>query len=198
MIILPDKNIPRAKFLIPLQDKEWKTPSQRASLYSDENQTRFRLTAKTHDGVIMWRGWFDDRADADAFLYALATGTLHIERELWRMPTPAWHPGIAEELSYEFATTVFLTTTGSNTYSVPSDWNSANNTVETVGAGAGGGGGSGSNGGGGGAGGGYSKATNVSLTGGGSASYTVGVKGTGGSVSGNGTAGGDTFLMAHH
>lgn len=140
MIILPDRNIPRARILMPVRASEWREPSR--AMPKDEFgnpgvRTRFRLTARTHDGKVMWRGWFDDRNDADAFLFALVSGSLRYERELWRMPTPEWHPGISIDYVYEFVTQTFLTSpTGSNqTYTSPSDWNNASNEIQTVGAG---------------------------------------------------------------
>jgi hypothetical protein len=84
--------------------------------------------------------------------------------------------------------TVFLTTTGSVlSWTVPADWNDANNVIEVIGAG-GGGSGADARGGGGGGGGAYSKATNVNLTPGGSVQYRVG---TGGAAA---TTGGDTWF----
>ena len=71
MIILPDRNIPRSKVLMPMRLRDY-APSQRTCTFGIENQTRFRLTARLHDGHIAWKGYFDDRDDADAFLAALA------------------------------------------------------------------------------------------------------------------------------
>jgi hypothetical protein len=68
------------------------------------------------------------------------------------------------------ATQIFLTSTTTTSWTVPSDWNSASNTIEVIGAG-GGAQYMNSNGGGGGA---YSKISNLSLTPGGSISYQVG------------------------
>lgn len=63
---------------------------------------------------------------------------------------------------------------GNQTFSVPSDWNSANNTIECIGSG-----GTGTANASGGAGGGaYAKITNLSLTGGGSATYAIGATAT--------------------
>ncbi len=84
---------------------------------------------------------------------------------------------------------IFLTTTGANTWTVPNDWNSSNNTIECIGAGA-----AGrhvgfipfvlSGGGGGGA---YAKKFNLTLTPGLSVDYSVGDGGTT-------TDGDDTFF----
>ena len=78
-------------------------------------------------------------------------------------------------------------TSGTN-WTVPSDWNSSNNSIEVIGGGGGGGISNGSSAGTGGGGGGYSKVTNQSLTPGGSVIYAVGA---GGAAS---TAGGDTYF----
>ncbi len=72
-------------------------------------------------------------------------------------------------------------------WTVPSDWNSSNNTVEIIG---GGGGGGEAYGGGGGA---YSKVVNVSLTPGSPVSYQIGAGGSAGSYFA-GANGGDTYL----
>ena len=154
MIILPDRHIPRARLLLPVSDREWRKPSQRRQTYGIEDQTRFRLTARLNDGHIVWRGWFDDRDAADTFMLAIALGNLTQDPGLWRLPTPQWHPGMGESLAYEFATVVFLTgTSGSNqTYTIPSDWGSSANTIETIGAGGSGAAGFASNSAGGGAG----------------------------------------------
>ena len=191
MIILPDRHIPRARLLLPVSDREWRKPSQRRQTYGIEDQTRFRLTARLNDGHIVWRGWFDDRDAADTFMLAIALGNLTQDPGLWRLPTPQWHPGMGESLAYEFATVVFLTgTSGSNqTYTIPSDWGSSANTIETIGAGGSGAAGFASNSAGGGAGGAYSKITNLTLTPGGSATYFLPA---GAAASGN--AGGDCWF----
>ncbi len=77
------------------------------------------------------------------------------------------------------ATVIYLTDTGATTWSVPSDWNNGDNTIEVIGAG---GTGQYSVGAGGGA---YSKKTNVVLTGGSTVSISIGA---------GGTTGGDTYL----
>ena len=139
-MILPDRRISRARFLIPMPKREWMPSSQAIPLDDLGNKvirTRFRLRARAHDGHIVWCGWFEDREDADAFLFALVCGSLRIERNLWRLPTPAWHPDLGEGLVYDFVTQTALTTTGSNqTYTSPSDWDNGNNSIECIGGGA--------------------------------------------------------------
>jgi len=184
MIILPDRNIPRAKFLMPVRASEWRTPSraQKKDHIGNESHTCFRVRAKLDDGYVVWTGWFYDRDDFDAFLWAIATGSLRYERDLWRLPTPVWHPDMGESLSYEFATLNYLNSAGSLlTYNRPSDWNNASNYIQAWGGGAGAGrdkssgaGGVPQGGGGGGA---YSINFNLSLSA--PTSYQVGLGGTG-------------------
>jgi hypothetical protein len=155
---------------------------------------KFRLQARRR-GKVIWTGWFDDRDDADVFLYAISIG--YIDKSLWRLPTPMW-PGLDPDLEYYFSTVVFLTTTGGATWTVPTDWSNTNS-IECVGAGAGGARGlvavvSGPNGGGGGA---YAKISNVaSLTPGGSATYNIptGGAGAGTDNTSGGSPGSDTWM----
>lgn len=90
---------------------------------------------------------------------------------------------------------IFLT--NGTTWTVPSDWNSSNNTIEVIGGGGGGSGGSspsvdeGAGGGGGGA---YSKVSNVSLPSGATVSYQIGFGGSGGNVGSVGSTGGDSYF----
>jgi hypothetical protein len=86
---------------------------------------------------------------------------------------------------------IFLTQTGAGrTWTVPSDWNSTNNSIEVIGAG-GGGAQSGSDGASGAGAGAYSKVTNLVLTVGAAISYRVGSGGAGGNP---GQDGGDTWF----
>lgn len=130
---------------MPVRQTEWRSPSlaQPKDQFGNENRMCFRATARLHDGHIAWRGWFEDRDDFDAFIYAMACGLLQYERKLWRLPKPWWCPdiGYGEELSYDFSSLDFFTTpTGSNqTYTSKSDWNNSNNNITTVGGGASGG-----------------------------------------------------------
>lgn len=82
---------------------------------------------------------------------------------------------------------VILTTTGSVlSWTVPDDWNDADNSIEVIGAGGTGGDSPGAQGGAGGGGGGYSKVTNLSLTPAALISYRVGAN--------SGGNGGDTWF----
>jgi hypothetical protein len=82
-----------------------------------------------------------------------------------------------------------LALTSSQTWTVPADWNSANNYVYCIGGG--GGGGTGGNGGGGG-GGGYARKNNIALTPSTGVGVTVGGGGGAGSAGNGGGAGGNT------
>jgi hypothetical protein len=206
MIILPDKNVVRTKVLMPVPKREWMPPSiaQRKTFCGDEDRVTFSLKARLADGHVVWLGLFEDRDDVDAFLYAVVTGSLNYERELWRMPSPWWDGYGIDNVVFELVVNVTLTTTGTaNTYIVPADWGNANNTIQCIGGGASGGiirkateprlatGGGG---------GGYGKTTNISLTGGASVTYGIGAGGafvrlsTNGLLSGN--SGGDTYFNA--
>lgn len=185
MIILPDRNICHTKFLVPVNMKEWRDPSltqKKDELGNSIFRTRFRIRARLNDGFVKWIGWFDSRDDFDAFLWAIVNNTLIYEKELWKLPTPQWHPDIGPDLSYDFATQRLITSTSASnqTDTVPSDWNSASNTIETIGGGASGGAAGTSSGytcatgGGGGA---YSLISNLTLTKGGSATFFLNVGG---------------------
>lgn len=162
--------------LLPVPSRQWKPPSQAQSKdqLGRENRTRFRLRARLDDGLVVWCGWFDDRDDADAFLWALVTGSLIHERELWRLPMPWWNFDYVG-LYYDFATLSFITTPAGSlqTSTSPVDWNNSNNSVECVGPGGSGGAQNGATtlettGGGGGA---YSKITNFTFAAPGSTTY---------------------------
>lgn len=84
--------------------------------------------------------------------------------------------------------TVYLTS--GTTWTVPSDWNSSNNTIEVIGGGGGGRTTPGSTAGGGGGGGAYSKISNLTLTRGASVTIHVGAGGTPSLI------GGDTYFNA--
>lgn len=191
----------KTKILRPVPKKEWRAPSaaQPKDRFGNESQVRFRVRAKLDDGHIVWRGWFDDREDFDAFLFAIASGNLHQQPALWHLPTPMWSPELDPHLTYDFATVTFLVSpTGSNqTFTSPSDWNNSNNIIELIA-----GGGSGafaqlSRHGTGGGGGEYGKTTNFTFATPGTttATYQIGAGGAAQASSGtNGNNGGDTWF----
>ncbi len=147
-------------------------------------------------GLVKWRGAFEDREDADAFLWAAISGSLDWQPDLWRLPVPQYFPDYGEGAQFMFAASITITSSGSQAR--PSDWNDADNTVEGIG-----GGGSGacgckqnSNRATGGSGAEYRKLTNYSAPG--TFNYTIGTGGTAvprttlGITAGN--DGGDTIL----
>ncbi len=115
-------------------------------------------------------------SSANSLAVMTATVTAGTATVNWRVTTKDMH------------TTIFLTTTGAGSWTVPADWNDADNSIEVIGAGGGGRSGTGTTRGGGAGGGGYSKITNLDLTPAASVSYQVGAGG------GSGTAGGDTYF----
>jgi hypothetical protein len=125
MIILPDKNTPRAKILMPVHKNEWRTPStaQLKDQFNNENRTLFGIRARLSDGYVKWRGVFQDRDDFDAFIFAIVTDTLKYQRELWDLPNVRWDPEISIGTTYEFVTYRYITTpsSGNGTYTVPTD-----------------------------------------------------------------------------
>lgn len=199
MIILSDRNISRSRFLVPVSKSIW-SPSltlPKDDFGNDIERTNWRLRAISNDGVVVWTGYFYDRDEADAFLFAIATGTLKQQRALWDFPTPNWQPYLGELISYEFVTQTFLTGTGSSSWSDPGDFpQGSNNRIDCIGSGGSGAAvkGTGSQRASGGGGGGWSSSTNLSVTF--PASYSCGTGGTAvtRSTTGatNGNAGGDT------
>lgn len=95
-------------------------------------------------------------------------------------------------LAFAAEKVIFLTTTGSNTWTVPDDWTNTN-TIEAIGGGGGGAGSDNRAGGGGGA---YAKITNFSATPGGSVSYFVAAGGVNDEFDLNGASGGNTWFSA--
>lgn len=89
-------------------------------------------------------------------------------------------------------TVLFLTSSGLNSWTVPSDWNPVSNRIECIGAGGSGAAiGNNAVGGGGGA---YATITNISLTAGSAINYFIGAGGPSKSTNTDGTAGEDTFF----
>lgn len=176
--------------LPPQRTAEWRTPSQAQwkNAFGNENRTRFSITARLHDGHVAWRGRFDDREDCNAFLWALARDELIRDRELWDLPTPAWHPDIGYGAPVQYAiVTVALIVSGTS-WNVPLDCNGITGLtgefIDTIGAGGSGGAGNSSGaitGGGGGA---WSRITSLALTPSSVISLQVGVGGASRVVSG--------------
>lgn len=89
------------------------------------------------------------------------------------------------------AAEVFLTVSDSSPWAVPADWNSLSNSVECIGSGGGSGSASGGGSEAGGGGGAYAKVSNITLTPGGTAAFSIG---TGGLASNVATAGNPSWF----
>jgi IPT/TIG domain len=103
MIILPDRNIARqTKYLKPIPRKQWYGPHP----YGPDVKLEFNTwiaQAYRADHSMVWHGHFEDRDDADAFMWALYSGTLKNDPYLKRLPRycytfdqrqiPLWAPG---------------------------------------------------------------------------------------------------------
>lgn len=137
MIILPDRSISRSQFLMAVPKKEWMLPSA----YTTRDQfghlgirTRFVITGRCN-GHMVWQGLFEDRDDFDAFLFALADGSIKHDKTLWTLPTPEWNDGLLNNVVYEFATNTIISAAGAGNYTIPTDWNSGQNVIYGIGAG---------------------------------------------------------------
>lgn len=135
MIIL---NAYEPKILPVVPKSEWREPSvsmPRNWLGHKEWHTEFVITAKTKAGYTIWRGVFQDRDDADAFLYAAVRGTLRVEWALHDLPDPIYSPGFYpdELIVWQFAVTSYYTS--GTSWTVPSDWNNSNNEIVAIGGG---------------------------------------------------------------
>lgn len=116
---------------------EWREPSlsmPRNQFGHPEWRTRFQVSAHIR-GEMVWRGWFDDRDDADAFLTAAVMRTLHIQRALCHLPDPIWSPGWYrdEDIVWQYAVTTYYTS--GTSWTVPSDWNNSSNEIIAIGGG---------------------------------------------------------------
>lgn len=195
MIILPDRNISRAKILMPMLPREWRTPSQAQpkNVFGHENQFRFCATAR-YRGRIVWRGWFDDREDFDQFIWAMVDGSIERDHYVQRLPTPWWSTDLGEGLTYEFVTTAFIVS--GTSWSVPADCTGVSGQsgefIDAIGGGGSGGGTTLNKTTGGGAGA-WSQITSLVLTPSGSVTIQIGAFGAG--VSGAaGNPGTDTWF----
>ena len=198
MIILPDKNIPRAKFLMPVHKKNWITPSasQFKSVFGHENgKYNFIIKAKRKNKIV-WQGTFEDREDFDIFLHSIATGNIKYDKFVQRLSTPIWDPSLLTDVVYEFATTVVLNSSDSSPWSKPVDWNNYDNYIMCIGGGGGGsrGASTGAAGRGGAGGGGFSYSYDVVFNNS-TIPFSHGTAGTPGTtVNTAGTAGGDAWI----
>ena len=141
MIILPDKNIPRAKFLLPIPDRVWREPSQAEQknwLGHTPVVFSFQAQARRH-GRLLWEGHFRDRQDFDEFCWAAAVGSLRYDRYIQRLPHPELDPNLFgdEEITLHFLTTSIITS--GTSWPVPPDCSGVSGKtgefIDTIGAG---------------------------------------------------------------
>lgn len=116
----------QTRFFSPVAKSEWRESSQaqKKDQLGNQDKTLFRVQARVNDGAIIWTGWFEDRFDADAFLFSVATGNILNERALWKLCYPEWHPDICISAIYEYHALVFLSAYPGEVqeWIVPSDW----------------------------------------------------------------------------
>jgi len=135
MIILPDRKISHTKVFLPMRRVEWLPPSvsQEKNAFGHETEKRWHIRARLSDGCVRWHGVFRDREDCDAFLWAIATGTLNQQPHLWGLPTPVYFPEYGDGAKFLFAASITITSSGSQ--SVPADWDNNANTIWGIGSG---------------------------------------------------------------
>src|SRR3989344_4691888 len=97
--------------------------------------------------------------------------------------------GLSAGTNIARAAIVYITTTGTSTWTVPEDWNDNANSIEVIGGGGGGVNASNGQGGSGGGGGAYASSTNISLTAGASITVFVGAGGNAGTDGAEGNPG---------
>lgn len=201
MIILPDRNIPRAKFLLPMARQVW----QRLPPYVI-GQTWIAQLFRA-DRSMVWQGHFEDREDADEFMAAMFAGTLKADGYLQRLPVycPDFEPHLLDDpgISYNMVTNIGIGPSSGN-WSVPGDCvglrSKAGEFVDVIAGGGSGAAANGGFGGAGGGGGGQASLYSYALTPGGLAAYSSGAGGAAVSRSGSnggtvGNAGADTWFV---
>ena len=100
MIILPDKNIARAKYLPPMLRCEWQAFGGDANIHF---QT-WLAQAYRADYSMVWQGHFEDREDADEFMAALISGVIKHDRYLRQLPVycPDFDPDMLRDPSIQY------------------------------------------------------------------------------------------------
>jgi len=203
MIILPDRTIARpTKYLKPIPRQQWYGPHPYGPDVKLEFNTWIAQAYRASDHSMVWHGHFYDRDDADAFMWALYSGTLKTDPYLKRLPIycyrfdqrqiPIWAPGgfdpeILEEygIMYNMVSNIGIGPSDGTWYAPGDCWGLANRAGEFVDAiGPGGGGGAGNAGinctGGGG--GGFARIYSLPIWAGYGVGFGVGQGGTGGAA----------------
>ena len=214
MIILPDRNIARAKYLTPLHYKQWRPP-----IWWEGRETGnvlgvyFIVQAFRSNGEMVWKGWFEDREDADEFMYSLITANIRQDRYIQRLPQkfpwseggidPTWlyEPGIF----YNMVTTGAIGPSTAN-WGVPGDCygfrSRAGEFCDVIGAGGSGGAACSVISASGGGGGGWARIYSYAMSPGQQYTYVISAGAAGpntdayNSVSANGNAGGGTWFIS--
>jgi len=193
MLILP--KVYTTKILLDVPKKQWRSPSlaQPKDQFGNENRTRFRIRGCLPNGRVKFTAWFDDRDAFDAILYDIVrakNGSTFPKANIGLIDEVWGDPSFEPWLSYEFATTIVITSGTSQTS--PSDWNNSNNFVEGIGAGGSGGTDGSSNGDATGGGGGeYRKIVNFAVATPGTTTFNYVIAATSASVTGAATNGND-------
>jgi len=202
MIILPDRNIARAKYLTPLHYKQWRPP-----IWWEGRETGnvlgvyFIVQAFRSNGEMVWKGWFEDREDADEFMYSVVTANIRQDRYIQRLPQkmPWSEGGIDPTWLYEegiFYNLVSLGAIGPSTanWTVPGDCygfrSRAGEFCDVIGPGGGGGAGCSGASAAGGGGGGWARIYSYAMSPGQAYTYVISAGAAGADVDAyNGTSG---------
>ncbi len=118
MLILPSA----PKLLMPVPKWEWREPSlaQPKDQFGNQNRTRFVIRGWRVDGGLVHERWYDDFSEFD--------------HDLWRISIEEPY----EDIYWEYAAVEFVVSTSASnqTWTSPSNWNNANNSIEVIGGGA--------------------------------------------------------------
>ncbi len=197
MIILPDRNIARAKYLMPMLYRDWRKPlSWEGKDTSNVLGIYFLVQAWRADKRVVWTGRFEDREDADEFLYAIATGSLLKDKYIQRLVQPMPWSGYRESdfdpamlydetIHYNMVTQIGIGAS-SGVWTAPGDCyglrDRAGEIADVISGGGGGGSGSGGYSAAGGGGGGFARITSYGMSPGQQFSYGI----AGGAAGGTG------------
>ena len=192
MIILPDKNIARAKYLPPMLRCEWQAFGGDANIHF---QT-WLAQAYRADYSMVWQGHFEDREDADEFMAALISGVIKHDRYLRQLPVycPDFDPDMLRDpsIQYNMVTNLGIGPS-SGVWSAPGDCygfrSRAGEFIDCIGPGGGAGSGAPSRNSTGGGGGGFARRIDLALTPGTGVSFNVGSGGAGAATTATGAAG---------
>ncbi|HZD61401.1 MAG TPA: IPT/TIG domain-containing protein [Xanthobacteraceae bacterium] len=117
MIILPDRNIARAKYLMPMHRRAWQSPGKHIHFQT------WIAQAYRADHSMVWQGHFEDREDADEFMWAIATGNIRQDKYLQRLPIycPDFDPRMLDDPSIGYNLVSNIGIGGGSGWGVPGD-----------------------------------------------------------------------------